>query len=277
MITSYVGSFCRRLFKDSPARSHEEFPCFVFAASWRTGSTLLQRVITASGEIFVWGEPTFLPELAALYQKAEGYFQKVAWNRKTGFSDQVGKWVPVVSPSEARVRDSVGFFLAALYHKETLQMGFPRWGFKEVRAKAMEHMQLLADVYPAAKFIFLVRDPYDMYRSVKGKKFHANFPDPYCPVQVWNDNVRDFLNVSGLSPKCKLVRYEDLCKISRKDNKLLEEIAFHLGIAITEKMYGELESKTDSSGTNQQLGPSEIAEITRIVSETAGLIGYQIR
>jgi hypothetical protein len=238
---------------------------------------LLQRVITASGEIFVWGEPTFLPELAALYQKAEGYFQKVAWNRKTGFSDQVGKWVPVVSPSEARVRDSVGFFLAALYHKETLQMGFPRWGFKEVRAKAMEHMQLLADVYPAAKFIFLVRDPYDMYRSVKGKKFHANFPDPYCPVQVWNDNVRDFLNVSGLSPKCKLVRYEDLCKISRKDNKLLEEIAFHLGIAITEKMYGELESKTDSSGTNQQLGPSEIAEITRIVSETAGLIGYQIR
>jgi hypothetical protein len=58
---------------------------------------------------------------------------------------------------------------------------------------------------------------------------------------------------------------------------LLEEIASHLGIGITEKMYGELEVKTDSSGPNQQLEPSEIAEITRIVSETAGLIGYQIR
>ena len=276
-MTSYVGSFCRRLFKGTFGRSHKEFPCFVFAASWRTGSTLLQRVITASGEIFVWGEPTFLPHLAVLYQKANGYFQKVAWNRKAGFSGQVGKWVPVVSPSESRVRSSVGSFLTALYHEETVQRGFPRWGFKEVRAKAMEHIQLLADVYPAAKFIFLVRDPYDMYRSIKGKKFHLNFPDPYRPVQIWNDNVQDFLNAPGLSPKCKLVRYEDLCKISRKENTLLKEIASHLDIGITERMYGELESKRDSTGTKQQLDPSEIAEITRIVSETAGLIGYQIR
>ena len=31
-------------------------PIFIFACSWRSGSTLLQRYITASGEILVWGE-----------------------------------------------------------------------------------------------------------------------------------------------------------------------------------------------------------------------------
>lgn len=33
-----------------------EKPVFIFSSSWRSGSTLLQRYITASGEVLVWGE-----------------------------------------------------------------------------------------------------------------------------------------------------------------------------------------------------------------------------
>ena len=31
-------------------------PVFVFSSSWRSGSTMLQRYITASGEVLIWGE-----------------------------------------------------------------------------------------------------------------------------------------------------------------------------------------------------------------------------
>ena len=31
-------------------------PIFIFTTGWRTGSTLLQRLITSSGETLIWGE-----------------------------------------------------------------------------------------------------------------------------------------------------------------------------------------------------------------------------
>ena len=35
----------------------ENRPVFVLAAGWRSGSTLLQRLVMSSGETLVWGEP----------------------------------------------------------------------------------------------------------------------------------------------------------------------------------------------------------------------------
>ena len=32
-------------------------PVFLFSAGWRSGSTLLQRLIMSDASIFVWGEP----------------------------------------------------------------------------------------------------------------------------------------------------------------------------------------------------------------------------
>jgi len=32
-------------------------PVFVLAAGWRSGSTLMQRLVASTGEIFMWGEP----------------------------------------------------------------------------------------------------------------------------------------------------------------------------------------------------------------------------
>lgn len=39
-----------------PARDPER-PVFLLSAGWRSGSTLLQRLLVGSGEIAVWGEP----------------------------------------------------------------------------------------------------------------------------------------------------------------------------------------------------------------------------
>ena len=35
----------------------EKGPVFLFSAGWRSGSTLLQRLITHGGEVMMWGEP----------------------------------------------------------------------------------------------------------------------------------------------------------------------------------------------------------------------------
>lgn len=252
-------------------------PVFIFAASWRTGSTLLQRVVNASGEVFVWGEPGFLPEARGLFVCLENYLMQVKWRREDGFGEAVGKWIAVVSPDPKRVKDAFLSFFEDLYNKETISLGRARWGFKEVRANAVAHIRFLQTLYPKARFLFLVRDPWDMYQSVKGKKFHANFENPLQPVHVWRNNVSEFLDDSELQESCLLIRYEELVKQTHENNDLLHKIADHLGISICGKMFLELEARTDPSGDTFPLVKDELTSVTRIAGDAAKRLGYELR
>jgi hypothetical protein len=54
MNCSYNDEICKQRIENYPIPLKNEYPCFIFAASWRTGSTLIQRLINASGEIYLW-------------------------------------------------------------------------------------------------------------------------------------------------------------------------------------------------------------------------------
>jgi hypothetical protein len=263
----------------NPKGSHDTEnggPVFIFAASWRTGSTLLQRIVNASGEIFIWGEPTFLPEAAKLFSRVDGHFNKSQWNRKSGRRPGVGKWVPIISPQPERAKTAMRAFFETLYQEETRRFGARRWGFKEVRANATAHMKLLGSLWPNAKFLFLVRDPYDMYRSVKGKPFHANFESPMVPVKIWRDNVNAFLSDTNAGAAL-LIHYEQLAAVKRGDDGLLHRIADYLGTHFNDKMYIELETRVDPSGAKLELAADEVAAITQIAGEPAQRLGYRLR
>ena len=250
-------------------------PVFIFAASWRSGSTLLQRIVNASGEVFVWGEPAFLPEALALHRRLGNCLSNNEFNRRNAFANMVGKWIPVVSPSPAMAAESLRSFFNRLYGTEASSMGRSRWGFKEVRADAVAHMQFLSDIYPDARCIFLVRDPWNSYRSVKGKKFHANFKDPLQPVRVWESNVSGYLGAPELQKHCLLVRYEDLIKQTRDDNTLLKQIADHIGVRLDNRMHLELETLVDPSGARVQIEAQEMENVIAIVAATAARLGYE--
>lgn len=253
-------------------------PVFIFAASWRTGSTLLQRIINASEEVFVWGEPGVLPEMRGLFVCLRKYLGQVKWQRDRvgAFDGAIGKWIPVVSPDPEHVKGAFVAFFEELYARETVFLGWPRWGFKEVRSDAVAHMLFLQELYPEARFLFLVRNPWDMYRSIKGKQFHANFENPLQPAQVWRDNVCEYLDNPGIGACCLLIRYEELITQTRESNALLRKVASHLGISLSGKMYLELEARTDSSGANTHLGEEEIKSVSRIVSDAAIRLGYEL-
>lgn len=251
-------------------------PIFIFAASWRTGSTLLQRVLNASGEVFIWGEPAFLPQAIALYERMWTSFEKGGHNRNEAFGKKIGKWTPVVSPYPEMVTKAFRLFFGELYGKETMALGLKRWGFKEVRAGTVENIIFLKKIYPKAKFLFLVRNPYNTYKSMKGKKFHGNFKDPFEPICIWSENVRQFFNNEEVQKYCLLARYEDIVKISKKEDAELKRISEHVQIPIRKKMYKELAVKVDSSGSEKSLTSEEIKKINTIVMETAPLVRYDL-
>lgn len=252
-------------------------PVFIYAASWRTGSTLLQRIINASKDIFVWGEPAFLPEVRNLYERAESYLNKVTWSRRTALHSNAGKWAAVISPPPERLKRATKAFFKGLYQEETENFGMKRWGFKEVRSNAVANMCLIKGLYPDCKFLFLVRDPYDTYRSIKGKEFHANFKEPMEPIKVWSNNVTEFLDDTTIGKNALLIRYEDLASITKNNNALLNEITGHIRTKLTNKMYRQMEIRIDSSGTGSDLTYDELRTISQIAGKAAKRLGYAIR
>ncbi|MBM3203739.1 glycosyltransferase family 61 protein, partial [Candidatus Woesearchaeota archaeon] len=76
-------------------------PVFIFAACWRTGSTLLQRVLNASDELMIWGEPGYLGLMRRVYDMLtrQTAHQEKQWNdiRETGLARN---WLPNLAPRQ---------------------------------------------------------------------------------------------------------------------------------------------------------------------------------
>ena len=259
-----------------PGDDGQQQPVFVFAACWRTGSTLVQRIITASGEIFVWGEPAFLPEAKKLHDRAAEFFRRAAKNRKQGMGKKTGQWIPIVCPLPEQAVLAMRAYFETLYVPETRELGFNRWGFKEVRPGAREHIELLAEVFPEARFVFLMRDPYETFRSIKGKKFHARFKDPFQPVEVWKNNVQSCL-VEELpaSIRMHVLRYESLTSSKQEAREAIQDLARFLSIPVTARMFDELSLKVDSSGGKHPLTNDEVRKIESMIDGLDARFGYR--
>ncbi|MCG6868697.1 MAG: sulfotransferase [Gammaproteobacteria bacterium] len=192
-------------------------PVFVLAAGWGSGSTLLQRLVMSSGQVFLWGEP--FDQCAVIQRLTVGLVaMREDWPPDWHFRDETDpqklttEWIanllPPVSSLHAAHRQFVGAWLG-----DPLPDASLRWGLKEVRL-TVDHARYLKWLYPSAKFLFLVRDPADSYRSCLGVNWYSFWPDykvrsPVAFAHHWRHLAEGFLErheaVGGM-----LVRYEDL-------------------------------------------------------------------
>jgi hypothetical protein len=201
--------------------SSDSRPIFVFAAGWRSGSTLVQRMLTSVDDIMIWGEAysrcqlvgTLLNQFRAITMDYP--FQHYVADAFEGeLRDQ---WIANIYPSFDHLIRAHRAFFTELFAIPAQAMGRPRWGLKEVRLLS-EHAMYLKLLYPAAKFVFLYRNPIDAYLSFHNyiKADYAAWPDrPVIAARdfgaLWCEMVADFAEnhkaVDGM-----LVRYEDLLR-----------------------------------------------------------------
>jgi len=147
----------------------------VFALSTgRSGSTLVQRILNCHPDLVMWGEHFgFLNGFANVYDKMTGpdfkqYPATPGENRGPSLllptlSDPAAplEWVNPWSLEE--FKDQLRDFIEG-YFARRLNPGI-RWGFKEILYNTRPVMRLLHDLYPAARFIFIRRDPIEVTRS----------------------------------------------------------------------------------------------------------------
>lgn len=198
-------------------------PVFVLGSGWRTGSTLMQRMLNDTGELLVWGEP--YSEGAVVQRLAESVtFLDPTHGRFKGkvLCDDAelpaaSEWTANMTPPLHHLLGAQRAYLDRLFAEPAHRHGRERWGIKEVVWSRAE-IDLLVTLYPDARFVLLVRDPLSQWMSYRPKTRTPWFDRwPERPVgspvsfgRLWRDLVTDFVAADQEIGQATLVRYEDL-------------------------------------------------------------------
>jgi hypothetical protein len=203
------------------ARPDEEQPVFVLSAGWRSGSTLLQRMIMENKrDLLMWGEP--FPH-CNIHDGLVNQFRAFTgnWPPRPYFlsgmklQDPSDTWVANLYPDVDDLLKAHRSFHRTLFAEPAHKAGWKSWGLKEVRF-TIDHASYLRVLYPKSKIILLYRNPYDAYLSYShwNTTVFRTWPDrfvatPYAFGRNWAELTRGYLkghkNVDAL-----LVKYEDL-------------------------------------------------------------------
>lgn len=194
-------------------------PVFILSSIWRSGSTALQRTLVTDPSIQIWGEPyadtNLLPALTqsalALTQPnwpREGHFlnhKKVHDNPEQFF---IANWYP---PMKAMV-EAHRAMLDRLFQQSAHEMGKERFGIKFVRI-SLNELYYLQWLYSDAKFLILVRNPWDCWRSYKGYEWIYRWPKGKVTsvqhfAKLWEKQTRGLLS-HPQTDLVKVLRYED--------------------------------------------------------------------
>jgi hypothetical protein len=240
-----VASALARLgpFEEPAPGDTESSPVFVLATGWRTGSTLLQRVLMTDRRLLLWGEP--LGRFGLLTRISEavcgmeaGWPPDEFWVDRRPPGDLTTTWIANLFPPAESFRASLRALFERWLGEPARARGYARWGFKEVRLGAAE-ATVLRWLYPAAHFVVTSRDPVAAYRSVKGSakdwKLYARWPDHRVDSVVsfarhWDALASSWGHAgdprSALAPF--VLRYEELTARGHDLAPLASRLGLHL-------------------------------------------------
>ena len=259
----------------------EEAPIFLLSAGWRSGSTLLQRLIMSDSRVLIWGEPydecgmiqalaDSMKAFRADWPPAEYYYDG------TPPADLSGNWIANLFPSLEDLRKAHRAFFDTMFSLPAKHGGATRWGIKEVRLSS-EHAHYLRWLYPKAKFVFLYRNPLDAYRSYAryGRSWYDLFPNkpmftPTAFGRHWRQLMQGYLS-DAKKLDALLVRYEDLIG----ERPPLEEIDAYLGIRTNHAILGAKVGSSERGGQKARLSALEKWLLKRAVSPVAKKLNYE--
>lgn len=200
-------------------------PVFLLGCCYRCGSTLLQRLISSSGTVFIWGENDGLAaQFADMYKKCRN-LNSISERQWSGFERHgLNHWLANLNPHapDSFMHAAREFFIT-YYFSETCRLGYDRWGFKEVH-----HGWIVADFllecFPEARIVYLLRNPRDVLASNAVTNWYSKSGFASGVLQIWCSNTR--VALSHCDSRILVLRYEELIANS---NDVMHMLFNHIG------------------------------------------------
>ena len=169
-------------------------PIFL-VGSMRSGSTMLRLILDSHPSIAIGPETGFMGAVQAT-KEIPNFTPGRGWYRQLNWTDE---------EFGTRLRE----FYDEIFGRYAAEQGKPRWGEKTPFHTG--HIMAMADLFPEAAFVGIVRHPGAVARSLE-KNFHYTFADA---VAYWaGTNVDLVSGGAALGPRFALCRYEDLVRDS---------------------------------------------------------------
>lgn len=255
----------KRLF-DAPVAEDAEAPIFILSAGWRSGSTLLQRLICSGEEVLIWGEPydraTPVQSLARMAAPFSESWPPAGYVKPSEDLDLAATWVANLYPPPEALRAAHRAFLMQLFAEPARALGAKRWGFKEVRLGHAEALYLQA-LFPKARFLFIRRRLADAYRSYRdfsgGMAWYADWPEapaftPYGFAKHWARMAAE-LEQAAKDTGGVLIEYEDLAAGEIDWQRLSDYCGFPIDDSVLKrKVGGRREDAADGVSRLERIG-----------------------
>lgn len=265
-------------------KDYAKFPIFLLGTG-RCGSTLLQKILNSVDNVMIYGEHG-----GFLRQIAEAYFLNLEDKKIEKYI--MSQNVPGEDPTFVleRLKDpQLWTAWMNWYNRETVKKNFRdftesffnpialgrkvHWGFKEIRYGLNDRvLEMLSDLYPKGRFIFMVRNPLEVVASKISARMSEGLE---TDVQSWVEQNTNFLDFYRLNrEKSRIVRYEDLIG---SNSPQLKQLFDWLGFSLTAKQTNIMElTKPSYHGRPRpvRLADDQIAKINKITTALREELDY---
>jgi hypothetical protein len=213
-------------------------PIFVFGFP-RSGTTLLQRVLNSYQDVLIWGEHVaFLRDVANAYfrvwRNPDFFKSTTALNELLRDTKPLTHWQGWLNwIGEEEWKHLYRQFLESIF----VPRGLPDkqfWGWKEVHYTARKDEQtlpFLAQIYPEAKYVFLVRSGFNTMASFSVWPRRTNiaiWAQEGC--RRWKEMIGSFRDWHrSRKVESFWIRYEELIEAKGEVLRLLESMGKRLG------------------------------------------------
>ncbi len=190
-------------------------PVFITAPTARNGVTLLQRLLNSSRQIIIYGENKHFCEMLPNVVHTAHHIhlnshQQMEATRQRFLNETTEFWSSGLWPDTKMYLDlSVRVFrqFAQLYQACSEQYGYKRWGIKHPFVDVAAFDRFLS-LLPTSKFLYLYRNPYDVARSSKARKFTKTPADFQALMTAWRNSVMAALQAEATN--LMVIKYEEL-------------------------------------------------------------------
>ena len=270
------------------------FPIFLLG-SGRSGTTLLQKILNSADDVMIWGEHGgFLKQIAQAYfhhtenpevNQAIFHWNPIAKDPNLDFhrlrlTDINYSWMNWYGSRE--VAASFAGLIESFFHPPGMEKR--HWGFKEIRYGGDDRtIELLAKLFPTARFVFIARNPVDVIASQAalgwGRRVALGSGWKQL-AEAWVAQNRGLLEFQRANEeRTHFVRFESL---TSKDSGAIEDLFKWLGFETSDRQ-GELvdlqegiwrKARRDGKPHRAMFSERKLRHIARIVRGPSQALGY---